>query len=455
MEIINNNDNNKIIEINNNNNDNNKIIENNDNKKNIDINNNNNNNNNNNIKDKKLIKEDEDSILMKPPPIFITPANKDDTITVFHQGHIISIPRKLKINLKSITDCGPDGVMFRAKNEDSKEEVIVKKISVFLMKDDKMARKLLRNLLFQRHFQQHPLVSTFQSVFKRKSSENYLISNKNNRNNVRLPLLQQKGDDDIYFEYLLPEFTLLQMIHNKLLTEYNTMIILYQLLTVVKFIHSAGVIHRDIDPSSITIDQNQCLKLTEFYFCFPTNCPVDLFFNDYDTSSFIYRAPETIWRNTTYTTAIDVWNIGVIFGEMILGKRLFKTQDFEDHLISISKLIGNPTPEDLSIVLSKSIFQYMGNIPKSTLTPSVGIKRRFKGASKDQIELLQGMLCWDPRKRMTIDQLLAHKYFSTIHDESMQIKCNEIFGLKYYSDFYKMKSDVVKKSIENEFLTPC
>jgi serine/threonine protein kinase len=37
-----------------------------------------------------------------------------------------------------------------------------------------------------------------------------------------------------------------------------------------------------------------------------------------------YRAPELIFGNTNYTSAIDIWSIGCILAEMVYGKILFK-----------------------------------------------------------------------------------------------------------------------------------
>lgn len=36
-----------------------------------------------------------------------------------------------------------------------------------------------------------------------------------------------------------------------------------------------------------------------------------------------YRAPEILLGSTKYTKAVDIWSIGCILGELILGKAIF------------------------------------------------------------------------------------------------------------------------------------
>lgn len=42
-----------------------------------------------------------------------------------------------------------------------------------------------------------------------------------------------------------------------------------------------------------------------------------------------YRAPELIFGATDYTTAIDVWSIGCVLAEMLLGQPLFPGEEPE------------------------------------------------------------------------------------------------------------------------------
>ena len=62
-----------------------------------------------------------------------------------------------------------------------------------------------------------------------------------------------------------------------------------------------------------------------------------------------YRAPELLLGSRHYTTSIDIWSIGCIFGEMYEGHALFRgvdsqsKEDFEYHQFNIiARRVGSP-----------------------------------------------------------------------------------------------------------------
>ncbi|CAI9781721.1 unnamed protein product [Fraxinus pennsylvanica] len=60
-----------------------------------------------------------------------------------------------------------------------------------------------------------------------------------------------------------------------------------------------------------------------------------------------YKVPELIFGATEYTTAIDIWSIGCVLAELILGQPLFPGESGVDQLVEIIKVLGTPTREEI------------------------------------------------------------------------------------------------------------
>lgn len=57
-----------------------------------------------------------------------------------------------------------------------------------------------------------------------------------------------------------------------------------------------------------------------------------------------------------YTPAIDIWSVGCIFAEMLLGKPLFPGKNVVHQLDIMTDFLGTPPPEAISKVSSTMFF---------------------------------------------------------------------------------------------------
>lgn len=55
-----------------------------------------------------------------------------------------------------------------------------------------------------------------------------------------------------------------------------------------------------------------------------------------------YRAPELIFGATDYTAAIDMWSVGCVMAELLLGQPLFPGESGVDQLVEIIKVDLSP-----------------------------------------------------------------------------------------------------------------
>ncbi|KAL8737406.1 MAG: hypothetical protein Q9181_001713 [Wetmoreana brouardii] len=116
---------------------------------------------------------------------------------------------------------------------------------------------------------------------------------------------------------------------------------MYQLLHGISFCHQNRVLHRDLKPQNLLINNKGQLKLADFGLARAFGIPVNTFSNEVVT--LWYRAPDVLLGSRTYNTSIDIWSAGCIMAEMYTGRPLFPGTTNEDQLQKIFRLMGTPS----------------------------------------------------------------------------------------------------------------
>ncbi|XP_034264507.1 cyclin-dependent kinase 3 isoform X2 [Pantherophis guttatus] len=179
---------------------------------------------------------------------------------------------------------------------------------------------------------------------------------------------------------------------------------LYQLLQGVSFCHSHRVIHRDLKPQNLLINEMGAIKLADFGLARAFGVPLRTY--THEVVTLWYRAPEILLGCKYYSTAVDIWSIGCIFAEMVTRKALFPGDSEIDQLFRIFRTLGTPTEPLWPGVTN--LPDYKGNFPK---WPRKDMKVIIPNLDQDGRDLLLQLLMYDPNKRISAKAALNHQYF--------------------------------------------
>ncbi len=110
--------------------------------------------------------------------------------------------------------------------------------------------------------------------------------------------------------------------------------IIKQLLIAIESAHSNGIIHRDINPNNIMIDNQGDVKVIDFGICkikeMVTNSTV------YRMGTNLYSAPEVHLHSDNATERSDLYSIGAIIYYLFTGNEPPVSDDFQDVLDDLS-----------------------------------------------------------------------------------------------------------------------
>lgn len=208
---------------------------------------------------------------------------------------------------------------------------------------------------------------------------------------------------------------------------------MYQTLCGLKYIHSANVLHRDLKPGNLLVNADCELKICDFGLARGLKAPPSGaanqggFMTEYVATRW-YRAPEIMLSFANYSTSIDIWSVGCILAELLGGKPIFKGRDYVDQLNQILHYLGTPSEDTLRRVGSPRAQDYIRSLP---IRPRIPFSTIYPHANPDAIDLLTKMLAFDPAKRISCEEALAHPYLAVWHDPSDEPICQKPFDFSF------------------------
>ncbi|XP_012657752.1 maternal embryonic leucine zipper kinase [Otolemur garnettii] len=159
------------------------------------------------------------------------------------------------------------------------------------------------------------------------------------------------------------------------LSEEETRVVFRQIVSAVAYVHSQGYAHRDLKPENLLFDEYHKLKLIDFGLCAKPKGDKDYHLQTC-CGSLAYAAPELIQGKSYLGSEADVWSMGILLYVLMCGFL--------------------PFDDDNVMALYKKIMKGKYDVPK-WLSPS-------------SILLLQQMLQVDPKKRISLKNLLNHPW---------------------------------------------
>lgn len=184
---------------------------------------------------------------------------------------------------------------------------------------------------------------------------------------------------------------------------------MYQICRSLAHIHSLGICHRDIKPQNLLLNpRSHVVKLCDFgsaKILVPGEPNVSYICSRY------YRAPELVCEAVEYTTAVDVWSLGCVMAELLLGTPIFPGESSYEQLTEIIKTLGTPSAEDLKAMNPN----YKLNV--AAIQPLSWSKIFRDRAPPDALDLVSQFLCYNPNRRPLPILALTHEFFDELRKE--------------------------------------
>ncbi|XP_008442583.1 serine/threonine-protein kinase AFC1 isoform X1 [Cucumis melo] len=222
-----------------------------------------------------------------------------------------------------------------------------------------------------------------------------------------------------------------------------------QLLESVAFMHELRLIHTDLKPENILLVSSEFIRVPDHKFLsrsvkdgsyfknLPKSAAIKLIDfgstttehqdHSYIVSTRHYRAPEVI-LGLGWNYPCDLWSVGCILVELCSGEALFQTHENLEHLAMMEKVLG-PLPQHMVLRADRRAEKYfrrgmqldwpqsatsresMRAVWKLLRLPNL-IMQHVDHSAGDLIDLLQGLLRYDPAERLMAREALRHPFFT-------------------------------------------
>jgi serine/threonine protein kinase len=208
--------------------------------------------------------------------------------------------------------------------------------------------------------------------------------------------------------------------------------IFHQCMHALEYIHSHKIVHRDLKPENLLMTRHRDIKLIDFGFSerWTPGKPLVK-----DVGSPFYVAPEVVTEDKELMMKtgppLDIWAMGVILYVLVTGEPPF----VGDEKYSSD---GEVDQDYYDETLFKRIEK--------------GHYKEYKFMSNDLKLLIRKMICCDPDKRATFDEIRGSAWYKQYHDPANEMGAHERVDGDVDNEIVEL---VVEMGHEEAFVREC
>ncbi|KAJ1360709.1 hypothetical protein KIN20_019751 [Parelaphostrongylus tenuis] len=223
-------------------------------------------------------------------------------------------------------------------------------------------------------------------------------------------IFHQHNQLTFVFEYMKMDLSKYLERHPTGVDGYKIKLLLFQLLRGLDFCHRKKILHRDLKPQNLLLDDVGVLKLADFGLARAKSVPSRTY--SHEVVTLWYRPPDVLLGSTDYSTSLDMWGVGCIFAEICTGQALFPgIKDVDDQLDKIFSVRGLPNETHWPQV--KHLPHYSPqNFPPYKEVPFKQVNILFTKLQKSGNDLLAMFLQLKPEDRISASCAMLHPYFA-------------------------------------------
>ena len=110
-------------------------------------------------------------------------------------------------------------------------------------------------------------------------------------------------------------------------------------------------------------------------------------------------------------------------------KPLFAGNDYIHQLKIICDVVGSPTEHELGFITSSKARRFMQGMRKKAKVPWSEVYPKYE--NQEAFGLIDMMLQFDPRKRLSVEEALSHSYMESLHHPDDEPVCEKPFEFKF------------------------
>lgn len=193
----------------------------------------------------------------------------------------------------------------------------------------------------------------------------------------------------------------------------------YQLIDALHVCHAKRIVHRDLKPQNLLVSRDEStIKVADFGLSRAFQIMLRTY--THEVVTLWYRAPEILLGENHYRPAVDIWSVGCIMAELATRMPLFPGECEIHQLFTIFRLLGTPTEATWPGV--SSLQDYKVTFPQWKTPDLSRMQAAVPTLDSSGIDLLLGLLRYNPTERLTAAQALQHPWFDEVRAHPLDVE---------------------------------